>query len=924
MRQISRLLVGLTLTFMAVLPMYAQQENTAFYIYQNDGHFDGFFYDEVEKISYSVLDTLGIEHDEIVSQEIVTADSTYRIMLSAIDSVGFVQPEMKYNPRLHILSRNWYADSESSYYYSDEATGYTMITTEFDRANSTFTYDLMHVYGDKLPQVGDVFLYTGMERGDVDNGFCLRVVELEDKNYTMVAHCEPSTDITDIIHQFVGLERYDHDRQGRLIRRRVAGRPDLTVGEFPRRASEGTWEGDVFDFSISNHIPLYATDDLNITIDPALSGSVHLKTAWNMSWLGDKYLAITTLLDFGVGMGFTVDGKIKDFFPTGFGKMASIPVPATCPLFVIDLVPDAFIRGDAHVKLSTATPTLKGAMWAKLEFNNWVPWLTLGFGRPDGNDAKFERFGSGSDLALELNGFVQAGMSFPLKFGSLPCLSKIVAADIGGSVYVGPKLAGAVSLDLAGMELNGILPYRLLKGTQLSLHVVDADFEVTGTVDTWLTGKKKVTLADGGMNLFPPIDVALAPEFGDCESKMGEQEFKQPANDWSSSFEKYEGTMQACREFTFKPDGNVLSPTVIGVAMLKVEKDGSETLLKTQTNPNSYYQLHKILGQELPEHFYAKFTLWYINNWIDNWSWEGSAPNGMHYGTYRVRPIVAMMGRTFLAEPAYDFSEDPEFKMGDVLGVKYDGTPLSPIGIINTNATSFNSSWALDSCITITDKGSNNFELSLNKQKFNYTYGKNYSFKPITIETGCYGYRKVGEIKFNTSQPYKIVLQPTEEAPSHGILVMDGSGSYELGASFSSFSAVKDGDKWHISASTGTPSSDGASISFDLVEDTSEDYNTWQQHFENKGRSIRYKIVNGSFVISYMWSSDYIDSRYKYEGTFGSGDNEYIYLYPPTGEFGRGYCTGQAKRYSAEGSTKSDCSFYISGIKFAKNFRNSQ
>ncbi len=74
MRQISKVLVGLMLTFMAVLPMQAQQESTAFYIYQNDGHFNGFFYDEVEKISYSFLDTLGIEHDEIVSQEIVTAD----------------------------------------------------------------------------------------------------------------------------------------------------------------------------------------------------------------------------------------------------------------------------------------------------------------------------------------------------------------------------------------------------------------------------------------------------------------------------------------------------------------------------------------------------------------------------------------------------------------------------------------------------------------------------------------------------------------------------------------------------------------------------------------------------------------------------------------------------------------------------------
>ncbi|MBR1668639.1 MAG: hypothetical protein IJ693_10240 [Bacteroidaceae bacterium] len=83
----------------------AQDENAAFYIYQNDGHFDGFFYDEVEKISYSKLDTLGMEHDDYVSQIIVTADSTYLIMLSAIDSVGFVQPEIRYNPRLRDMRK---------------------------------------------------------------------------------------------------------------------------------------------------------------------------------------------------------------------------------------------------------------------------------------------------------------------------------------------------------------------------------------------------------------------------------------------------------------------------------------------------------------------------------------------------------------------------------------------------------------------------------------------------------------------------------------------------------------------------------------------------------------------------------------------------------------------------------------------------
>ena len=51
-------------------------------------------------MGYSKFDLDSVEHDVYVVQEIETADSIYRIPLAAIDSVGFVQPEVKFNPRL--------------------------------------------------------------------------------------------------------------------------------------------------------------------------------------------------------------------------------------------------------------------------------------------------------------------------------------------------------------------------------------------------------------------------------------------------------------------------------------------------------------------------------------------------------------------------------------------------------------------------------------------------------------------------------------------------------------------------------------------------------------------------------------------------------------------------------------------------------
>ena len=66
----------------------------AFYIYRNDGEFDGFFFDDVIRMGYSKIDPQGVEHEEYVIQEIETADSLFRIPLCAIDSIGFQQPEI--------------------------------------------------------------------------------------------------------------------------------------------------------------------------------------------------------------------------------------------------------------------------------------------------------------------------------------------------------------------------------------------------------------------------------------------------------------------------------------------------------------------------------------------------------------------------------------------------------------------------------------------------------------------------------------------------------------------------------------------------------------------------------------------------------------------------------------------------------------
>lgn len=86
----------LIITLLALLgisqSLSAQQTQDALYIFRNDGGFNAFFYADIDHIEYSKTDTLGVEQDEYVVQEVYALDSIYRIPLSAIDSVAFVTP----------------------------------------------------------------------------------------------------------------------------------------------------------------------------------------------------------------------------------------------------------------------------------------------------------------------------------------------------------------------------------------------------------------------------------------------------------------------------------------------------------------------------------------------------------------------------------------------------------------------------------------------------------------------------------------------------------------------------------------------------------------------------------------------------------------------------------------------------------------
>ena len=663
MKRIYLILLILNSQFSILNSLFAQDENAAFYIYQNDGHFDGFFYDEVLKMSYSKIDTAGLEYDVYVTQEIVTADSTYRIMLSAIDSVGFVQPEMKMNPNLHEVNVEGYLIDfdmiEVEYQYWDT---YQLVfrMPDVDMFPDGFREAFAEEIKKNIPKEGNIYVCHG-EYGWAQK---IKTVEKVDDN-TYQAICEDITDIGEIFTQFVGIEQYGFDDNGQMVRRRVAGHPELNIGRPLRKASSGGWEGDLFNFNLGGHYALYNKDDLYIGIDPSIEGKLHVKAAWNLSLFGDKYIGIESRLNFGVGCGFSIDGKISDFFPGGIGGLVGgVPIPATTPLIYLDIAPDMFLRGEAHVKFSASSPRLQGAMWSKLEIKNWVPSIGIGFGNPDGE--KFESVDvSSKGLSLELSGFVQGGMLFPMKFKSLPILKKVFNASIGGNWFVGPKLAASFALDLTTAPWDDVATYNQLRNTKISLHMLDADYEVKADVETLFSGKQNVTLADGSISLFPPFDAALVPEFKEAVDYYEER--------WLKGWEK----PCLCRIIAFEPTGYVVKLNPIGVAVADISKDETPSYVIPPMT-KSYYHFAKLFGQQLPRDMWAEYV---IPMPEDEDVWGGVQESYK----YIIRPAVKLIDNQvgFVADPEIKILHGVEATVSsDTLWLNHDLTDAVPIKVL--------------------------------------------------------------------------------------------------------------------------------------------------------------------------------------------------------------------------------------------------
>lgn len=226
------------LALMHVLPIKAQQ---AFYIYRNDGVINTFFTTEIDSMTYSRIDTDSILHEEYVVHEVYTPDSTYRIPIELIDSVGFVTPETKYKSGVVVLE-----GEIRSYIQSRDSLSLIF--------NADIPSTLLPRKGDKLVStVGDEIL---------ESAFVGQVLDVYSVLDGWKVTCD-AIDLTEVFECYYGIIKKDAEP---LSISKTRGVNDGFYGTGTRRFSPGKLSCDLFnnyDFEASYEVD----DELSFFVD---------------------------------------------------------------------------------------------------------------------------------------------------------------------------------------------------------------------------------------------------------------------------------------------------------------------------------------------------------------------------------------------------------------------------------------------------------------------------------------------------------------------------------------------------------------------------------------------------------------------------------------------------------------------------------
>ena len=445
----------------------AQTEPEAFYIYRNDGDFDGFFYDRVLRMNFSKIGVDSVEYDYYVVQEIETPDSIYRIPLAAIDSIGFQQPEIRFSPKLK---------------HMDEL-GITPYVEYIQQYGTTVTlYISPDISKSLLPQVGDVVV--GFDDEKYSDGFAGKITSMHEPgswgtNY-YIYETEKPTEISDIFEQFITIEQIGVDDEGNLQRRIAGCNPDGTMRN-ARHAYDGNYNKKIVDVTATLQQEWKPKDNVSITLAADIGVEAGLQVTYNINWRRifikfSRYLDIEAEPSLGITAEADPPFYAKlDIMPSAIKK---IRFPANLPIFQSEPFPEFFIRGGGSLSAKLTFPKMYFGVEESIVFDSDLPVFPMRYDlhrREPSTNPNSDVVDTRS-ASLSLDGFVQTGIKFSANLSSIDWISDIFYSGIYLDVYCGPKIEGSLQVSVTDNDEPDTF-YWLLRDSNIKISKCAVDFE---------------------------------------------------------------------------------------------------------------------------------------------------------------------------------------------------------------------------------------------------------------------------------------------------------------------------------------------------------------------------------------------------------------------------------------------------------------
>ena len=493
-----KIILAFVLCTLSLSPLFSQE---AFYIYRNDSDFNGFFYDEVVEMRYSKIDFDSIEHDNYVIYEVELADTTYRIPLAAIDSIGFQQPEIKLNPKVKFIEQ----EGMSPYMRGVSETGMSF----------------ENLPANKVPQIGDVWIGLNSDacaelyEAYLGGSFSLVVESVRQEDGWTYVGGHPVTQISDVFEQYITVEQIGIDDENQIHRRIAGCTPDGLPYKMPQK--EGSGEAKLVDingsFSRSWQIPKDCTQ-VDFTVDMNLQ--VKFRVAYDIRWT--KFFVKMTE-DFALrvrpSIGLTVKREFSASTDDLVKEFPKVLFPAACPIFETKPFPALFLKAEGSLEARLKLPQVYMGLGSDIIINypSFFPIEQTFHLVPDENTEPTEDM---LDLSasIKLSGTIYTGIEFQAVVNTASWFRKIFQCGIGLHFYFGPK--ATAELEWSHSFTNQEQLYSQLFGSKLGIAFISLGMEASAKSKIGWGDEHEDTFFSGSKD-FLEYNFRLAPQFGDMD-----------------------------------------------------------------------------------------------------------------------------------------------------------------------------------------------------------------------------------------------------------------------------------------------------------------------------------------------------------------------------------------------------------------------